>query len=169
MTNKFYIININNSILHSSYFIHIYVFGWSDNSHPGICHPDIQLTTLEISYLDFANPGHLPSIIGNRSKSLSQKASRKYVVDANLFRLWSTNPKKKSQTLDAVWWGAKLPTKKKEFFFSDSYFSSYGHFCTPIFDTFFTITRKIKIEHFFYYFFKIDQCWRAGGGLSASP
>ena len=37
----------------------------------------------------------------------------KYAVDANLFRLGSTNPKKNSQTLDAFWWGAKPPTKKK--------------------------------------------------------
>ena len=27
---------------------------------------------------------------------------------------------------------------------SNFYFTSYGHFCTPIFDEFFTITRKIK-------------------------
>ena len=30
-----------------------------------------------------------------------------YAVDTNLFRLGSTNPKKKSQTLDALWWNAK--------------------------------------------------------------
>ena len=43
-----------------------------------------------------------------------------YAVDTNLFRLGSTNPKKNSQTLDAFWWGAKPPTKKKiyiNFFF----------------------------------------------------
>ena len=129
----------------------------------------------------------------------------------NLFRLGSTNPKKKSQTLDAVWWGAKLPTKKKDilnfffqkcsnifnqiffspFFFSkvfkftwkirnrlnrkknhipdfsDLYFSSYSHFCTSVFDTFFTITRKIKIGDFFYYFFQNWSKLRGweGGGL----
>ena len=34
--------------------------------------------------------------------------------------------------------------KKKISDFSHFYFSSYGHFCTPIFDELFTITRKIK-------------------------
>ena len=45
-----------------------------------------------------------------------------YAVDANLFRLGSTNPKKNTQTLDAFWWGALPPTKKYQgngYFFQD--------------------------------------------------
>ena len=34
-----------------------------------------------------------------------------YAVDTNLFRIGSTNPKKKSQTLNALWWGEKPPIK----------------------------------------------------------
>ena len=36
----------------------------------------------------------------------------KYAVDANLFRLGSSNPKKNIQCLDAFW-GGFAPTKKK--------------------------------------------------------
>ena len=36
--------------------------------------------------------------------------------------------------------------KDAECQFSDFHFLAYGHFRTPIFDEFFTITRKIKIE-----------------------
>ena len=35
-----------------------------------------------------------------------------YVVDVNLFRLGSTNPKKKIQTLDFFWWGS-MPRLQK--------------------------------------------------------
>ena len=36
----------------------------------------------------------------------------KYAVNAKLFRLGSTNPKKNFQTLDAFWWGTKPPHQK---------------------------------------------------------
>ena len=35
-----------------------------------------------------------------------------YAVEREPVRLASTNPKKNSQTWDALWWGAKPPTKK---------------------------------------------------------
>ena len=34
----------------------------------------------------------------------------KYAVDATLFQLGSTNPKKNIQLLDVFWWGAKPST-----------------------------------------------------------
>jgi len=43
-----------------------------------------------------------------------------YAVEREPVRLESTNPKKNSQTWDALWWGAKPSTKKKiyiNFFF----------------------------------------------------
>ena len=42
----------------------------------------------------------------------------KYAVDANLYRLGYTNPKKNIQPLDAFWWGEKPPTKFINFDFS---------------------------------------------------
>ena len=43
---------------------------------------------------------------------INEETFAKYTLDANLFRLGSTNPKKNIQPLDALWWGAKLLTKK---------------------------------------------------------
>ena len=43
-----------------------------------------------------------------------------YAVEREPVRLESTNPRRNSQTGDALWWGAKPPTKKKiyiNFFF----------------------------------------------------
>ena len=40
-------------------------------------------------------------------KTLKPEGLAKYAVDANLFRLGSTNPKKNSQTPDAFWLGVK--------------------------------------------------------------
>ena len=47
----------------------------------------------------------------------NEETIAKYAVDANLFRLGSTNPKKNIQAVDAFWLGAKSPTKKKLNFF----------------------------------------------------
>ena len=42
----------------------------------------------------------------------------KYAVDANLFQLGSTGPKKNIKSLEAFWWGAKPSSKNNYIFFS---------------------------------------------------
>ena len=45
-------------------------------------------------------------------------------------------------------------------------FSSYGHFCyviTPIFDEFFTITRKIKSDNYFFIRFSALRIFHRNG------
>ena len=42
----------------------------------------------------------------------NEETIAKYAIDANLFRVGSTNPKKNSQIQDALWWGAKPLTNK---------------------------------------------------------
>ena len=76
--------------------------------------PNIHLTRAAVSFLFISL---LVSFFGNRSKTPDKKSPRpkhpdnktpriiekiivKYAVDANLFRLGSTNPKKKSRPLD---------------------------------------------------------------------
>ena len=51
--------------------------------------------------------------------------------------------------------------------FSDFYCSSYGHFCTLIFDEFFMINQKIKIFHSFQHIAIIheNRIKTEGGGL----
>ena len=68
----------------------------------------------------------------------------KYAVDANLFRLESTNSKKNIQPLDAFWWGAKPPTKMNwNIFFLK---------CLNIFE------QKIKIIEFIRIYF-LTRAW----------
>ena len=45
----------------------------------------------------------------------TEETIAKYAVDANLFRLGSTNPKKNIQPLDVFWWGLCTPPKKNFF------------------------------------------------------
>ena len=40
-----------------------------------------------------------------------------YAVEREPVRLESTNPEKKSQTWDALWWGAKPPPRKKNWYY----------------------------------------------------
>ena len=43
----------------------------------------------------------------------NEETFAKYAVDANLFRLASTNRKKNIQALDVFWWAKPLSKKKK--------------------------------------------------------
>ena len=66
-------------------------------------------------------------LVGNRSKAPDKNPSKiieeniaKYAVDANLFRLGSTNPKKKIPSA-GVWWRAK-PLHQKNIYFLNFFF-----------------------------------------------
>jgi len=80
-----------------------------------------------------------------------------YAVDANLFRLRSTNPKKKFPDPGAFWWGAKPPT--------NFFFLMFEHFWTIFFKVFkFTWKmrnllnwKKNQISNFFNFYFSRDQ------------
>ena len=74
-----------------------------------------------------------------------------------------------SKVFKLTWKMQNLMNRKKNQIsdFSQFHFSSYGHFCTLIFDEFFTITLKLKIrklffhsiQHISYLPWKWDQNW----------
>ena len=51
----------------------------------------------------------------------TEETIAKYIVDANLFRLWSTNPKKKITRPWMFFGGRRSPPPKKTFFFKNVY------------------------------------------------